>query len=125
MSFACINHRLNRKSHAGFYDFASTFCAKVQYAWFFMKLFSNTVTTVFSHDRKARLFCMLLNGGANVTKMRARFHLFNAYKKTFMRNANEPFCHDRWFADHKHFARITMIAIFDNGNINIENIAIF
>ena len=68
---------------------------------------------------------MFLNGMPDITKAGAWFNAFNAYVKALMADFRYPFSQDRGFAYLEHLAGIAVIAVFDDGDIDIDNIAIF
>jgi hypothetical protein len=55
----------------------------------------------------------------------ARFDFLNANIQAFLCNTANALCFDAGFANDKHLGGITMIIVFDNRNIDIDNIPFF
>ena len=62
---------------------------------------------------------------ANVTQSSSRLNLFNTAIKAFLSDINQALCMRLGFANHKHFAGIAVIAVFDDGDIDIYDVVAF
>jgi len=106
-------------------SYAGAGLAVVQHLRVFVKTFADAVAAVFTYHRKIVGFSMLLDNVADVAQMRAGFNLFDAEYHTFVCDLADAFGAHRWFADKKHLAGIAVVVIFDNGDINIDDVTFF
>src|SRR5579885_2517923 len=96
----------------------------MQYIGRFMKYFTDPVSTILPHDCEAVFLGMFLYGCSNIAQMRARSDLFYTEKHAFMGDFDQPLGQYRRFADEKHFTGVTMVTVFQYGDINIDNVAV-
>ena len=125
MSRPFINHRFNGEHHAFFQTQTCSRLAIMKYLRIFVINLANAVPAVFAHYRKPLRFHQLLNSMANIAKRCARPHLTNAGKQGCTRNIHQTLGFNRRLAGIIHTRGIAMPAIFDDGNIDIDDIAIF
>ena len=90
-----------------------------------MEFFAHTVTAEFLYDGVAIAFSVYLNGMTNITQSRARLHLFYAQHHAFVGDFCETLGMRADFTHHEHAAGIAVIAIFDDGDINVQHVAFF
>ena len=125
VAFADVDHGLDGENHAGFDEFAGATFAKMHHVWFFMEFRADAVTAKFSHDRIAMTFRMFLNRVADVAKMCAGFDLLDAEKQALARDFDQTFGVRADVADAEHFAGVAMITVLDDGNVDIDDVAVF
>ena len=68
---------------------------------------------------------MDLNGMTNVTQSSSRLNLFNTAIKAFLSDINQALCMRLGLANHEHFTGIAVIAVFDDGDIDIYDVIAF
>ena len=69
---------------------------------------------------------MLLNGVTYVPQVYTRFYLVDTYGQAFVTNIRDPLGDNgRIIANVEHLAGVTVEAIFNDGNVHVDNIPIF
>src|SRR5690606_41875406 len=96
----------------------------MQNIWLLMIDFAAAMTAIFAHNGIAFTLCDRLNRITNITQGRARLHSMNPGHHGFIGGIDQSLGFWRWRSDIVHPAGITEITVFNNGNINIDNIAI-
>ena len=81
------------------------------------------MSAVFADHRKTIAFSMFLDNVSDVTQICAGSDGLNPYVETFMGCESQPIRLNAWLADHKSFTGITMVAILDKRNINVNDIS--
>ena len=122
VSFARVDHGLDGECHAFAQHVAGAGLAIMQYLWILMKDPPDAMSTVLANNRKSIFFNMLLNGVADVPKPLAGCDLLDAEPHAFVRNLRQPLCLDARFVDEKHTAGITVKAVLDDGDVDIDRI---
>jgi len=122
---AGIDHGLDGEGHAGHEFFQGAGAAVMQHLGLFVEAFANTVAAKFTHDAKALAFGEFLNGKANVTQMHAGFDHHDALPHGFVGEGAQTLGGDGHLAHMEHAAGVTVPAIFDDGHIDIDNVALF
>ena len=125
VAFADIDHGFNRENHAGFDGSSFAALAEMHDMGFFVKVFADAVAAEFSDHRIAVAFGVLLDGMANVAEMRAGFDLLYAEKKTLPGDFHQSFGVRTDVADAEHLAGVTVVAILDDGDVDIDDVAVF
>ena len=120
-----IDHRLDGEGHAGLELFQGAWFAIVQNLRLFMKNLTDAMTAKLADHRKAVAFCKLLNGPPNVTQPSAGLDFDDAVPHGFVGQLAKPLGSNRGFADNEHATGVTMPAIFDHGDVNVDNVALF
>ena len=90
-----------------------------------MKLTTDTMATVFAHHRAMIRLGVFLDGMADIAQVDTRLDQVNANAQAFMADAGQAFGSDLWFADEKHFTGVTVKAVLDDGDIDIDAITLF
>ncbi len=119
-----INHRLDGKNHAWGEFFQSAWATVMQNLRLFVEHLANAMAAKFTDYAVAGLFCMLLDHETNIAQVCTRFDFRNAEPHAFERDFSQSLGKDGRFADKKHAAGIAMITIFDDGNIQIDSVAV-
>ena len=122
---AGIQHRLDGKGHAFFNTRTHAWFTVVQDLWLFMKNSANTVTTILAHDGVVVGFAMLLDDVANIAQRDTWFDDLYCLVQAFLRDTNQALGMIWSLADAKHLAGITVKAILDNGDIDIDDVTGF
>ena len=125
LAFAGIDHGLDGEGHARFNDDARARAAVVQHLWFLVEDFADAVATVFTHDGKVVGLGVLLDGVADVTEVDAGFDHLDAQFHAFVADAHQSLGENAGLADEEHFAGVAVVAVFDDGDVDIDDVAIF
>ena len=97
----------------------------MQYLRVFVKFASDAVPAVFAHDGKIMFLGVSLNRVTDVPEAHAGFDHADSLQHAFVRDLHQTLRLDRGFADKKHFAGISVVAIFDNGDVDVDDISLF
>ena len=89
-----------------------------------MEAKADAVTAVLPDHGEAVRLHVMLNRVADITQARAWADFLDSQPHALIRDTRESLGQDLAFADEKHAARIAVIAVFDDGNIDIYHIAI-
>ena len=84
--FACINHRLNRKNHAGLELESSPNASIVKHLRFLMKLCADTMTAEFFDYAAPFALGKALDSMTDIAQILAGFDFINATPHRFIRN---------------------------------------
>lgn len=125
MAFANVDHGLNGKDHARFQRQAGAGCAVMQYLGVFVKPPAYAVAAIFAYHRATVGFGMNLNGMADIAELDAGLDQLYTGDQALMSDFTDPFSLDAYLTDIEHFAGIAMKAIFDNGDVDIDDITVF
>ena len=93
--------------------------------WVIVKHFANAVATELTHDTETIRFGMTLNGGANIAQTSAGFNRFNAEIHALLGNFGQALGEHAGFTGEEHLTGITVIAIFDDSDVNVDCITTF
>ena len=88
-----------------------------------MKNTADTMPAVFSDNGVVICLCVLLNNMPNVSKSDTWLNDVNGFVHTFLSNAYQALGVAWGLAHAKHFASVAMKAIFDDGDVDIDDIA--
>src|SRR5690625_3753250 len=119
-----INHGLNSENHARLKFHASAWASIVQNLRVLVKGLANAVTAVLTHDRVIMTFGVLLNDMANITQMCPWADLLYAQPHAFISDLGQAASEDRRLANKVHPTRITIPAILDHSDVQIDDIAV-
>ena len=97
----------------------------MQYLWVFVKCPADTMATIFPNHTEIVRFGVLLNGVTDVAEAGPRPYQFNALKHTFAAYSAQALGQDRHLVNEEHAAGIAMVAVFDDGYIDVNNVAVF
>lgn len=97
----------------------------MDYLWFIVENTAKTMAAEIADNAIAMLFGMMLDRGANIAEMIARFCLLDTQHQAFIGDINQPLRLDRHITDQKHPAGVAMPAVKDNRNIDIDDITRF
>ncbi|CQR23290.1 Uncharacterised protein [Yersinia enterocolitica] len=90
-----------------------------------MEAFANTVTTILTHHREVLCFNKLLDSFTQRAQADTWFDHLDGQIEALLCHAAQAFAQNSWFADDEHFGGVAMKAIFNHGNVDIDDIAIF
>ena len=90
----------------------------------FMKRFAQTMPAKITHHAISVFFGMMLDGVSDVAESGAGADGANTAPQTFAGGLAQAARQQRRFANIKHAAGVAMPAVFFDGNVNVENIAI-
>jgi len=121
---ACVDHGLYGKNHASFQFKAGFWLAVVQYLRVFMKYAAYAMAAKFAHHAVTHAFNIALDGMADVAQIAALPDRAYAAPHCLVAGLTQAPGLNRWLTDIKHAAGITMVAIFDGGDVEIDYIAI-
>ena len=124
VAFTDVDHRLDREGHAFLQPLAGSRSAVVQHLWVFVKDLADAVTAIFPNYRASLLFSMLLDGVADVAEVDAWLDHLNAYAHALMAYSTDTFGLQRRLADQEHFAGVAVVAVFDDCDINVDDVAV-
>ena len=85
---------------------------------------ADAVATVFANHAISLGFGMRLDGVADIAQMRARAHLVDAEPHAFIRHLSQTLRQDRTFADDEHAAGIAEVVILDDGDVDVQGVAV-
>ena len=86
---------------------------------------SYAVPAVFSNNRKIIFFSMALNGVSDIAKASAGFYLSNTSDHGIIRAGDKTVCADSRLPNEKHSTGVAMKPVFNDGNIDVNDVAIF
>ena len=90
-----------------------------------MKDFADTVATIFPYYGKMVGFGVFLDAVADVTQVDAGFDHFHAQSHAFAADTAQTLGENGRLADEKHLTGITVVAVFDDGDVNVDDVTIF
>ena len=125
VALARIDHGLNGEGHAFFKFFARAGFAVVQHLGLFVEYLANAMPTKLAHHRKPMPLGKLLNRMANVTQPHAGFDFHNAVPHGVKGQGAQAFGSNRCVAHLKHAAGVAMPAVFNHGDVDVDNITLF
>ncbi|CAJ6303506.1 Uncharacterised protein [Burkholderia pseudomallei] len=124
VALAGVDHRLDREDHARLELDARARAPVVDDLRVLVEHRADAVTAVFAHDAVALRFRMLLDRVADVAEMRAGPHLVDAEPHAFVGGLHEALREDRALADDEHPARVAEIAVLDDGDVDVQRVAV-
>jgi len=90
-----------------------------------VKDFADAMAAVFAYYRKVVGFGVFLDAVADIAQVDAGFNHFHTQFHTLMADAAQALGENRRFADEEHFAGIAVVAVLDDGDVDIDDVAIF
>lgn len=123
-----IQHRFDREAHARADDLGAGFAAsepEVRHAGFLVKAAADAVALVVSHDFEFTLGRIFVNGSADVADLAVRLDGSDADPQRFERRLDQAFCIVGNFADQERFRLVTVPAVDDRRQVDVDNVAVF
>lgn len=121
---ADVDHRLDRKDHAGFQFGSGARATIMKHLRVFMKDRADAMAAVFTHDAIALCFSVLLDRVTDIAQMCAWSDLRDAKPHAFEGSLHELLNENRTCTNDEHPAGIAEITVFDHGNIDVERVAV-
>ena len=90
-----------------------------------MEFSANAVTAIFAHHRTIVVFGVFLYGVAYIAQAHAGLDQFDADFHAFVTDTADTAGDNAWGSHGVHFAGITVKAVFDYRNVDIDNVAFF
>ena len=90
-----------------------------------MEAATDTVAAVFTYHRKAFAFCVFLNCSTQGTQANTRFYHAQCQIQAFLRYAAQTLAKNGRFTDDKHFGRIAVVLVFNHGDVDVDDVAVF
>src|SRR5450830_41005 len=125
VSLALVDHRLDGEGHAGFQFHARTGAAVVQDLRLFVEHLADAVAAELANHREAVLFSVLLDHFTDIAQAAAGFDDFNGLVHAFLGHLGQALGPDRHSADVEHAAGITVVAVFDDRDVDVQGVAVF
>ena len=125
MALAGVHHRFDGKDHPRLEFGRRRADGHVADMRFAVKNTTDAVATVFVHDRKAHGFDEVVTCYADVIEALARAHLFDARPHTAPGCIHKAFAGNRGLADDEHTRVVTEEAVLFNGDVNVDDVAVF
>ena len=122
---AGVDHGLDGEGHAFDQLLQRARAAVVQHLGLFVEDAANAVATELAHHAEAVAFGKLLDRVANVAKVDAGLDHHDALPHGFVGDVGQAFGSNRDFTDHEHAAGIAVPAVFDDGHVDVDDIAFF
>ena len=124
MTFAGIHHGFNGKRHSFLKHHASTCSAVVKYLGLFMENSPYSVAAILSDHRIIGRLSILLYDLPNIAKACPGFHQREPFVEALLCNVDKPFSVRRNFPDGDHNTSVPVPTVFDDGDVDINNVAI-
>src|SRR5208282_1955398 len=122
---AGVDHRFHRERHARFHDEPGAGLSVVQYLWLFVKSAADAMTAEFPHYAESMLLGAALYRMSNIAKSGAGTHLADAVPHAVIGDFTQTLCLHRRRPDVEHAAGVAVPTIFDDRDINIDDVAGF
>ena len=122
---AGVDHGFDGKDHASFQFHASAGFAVVQHLRVLVEFLAHAVPTIFAYNGKTLFFSVLLNGMAHITQGGAGFDLINTQPHAFISGFSQAAGQDAGLTHVVHTAGVTKPAVLNDGDVHIQNVAIF
>ncbi len=123
--FAGVDHWLDRKGHALPQCLPGARLPVVQYLRFFVEGVADTMATEITHYGVVIFFCVSLYNVAYVAEGRAWAHHLDGLVQALLGDAHQALGMCRGFAGKEHFAGVAVPAILDDGDVDINDVALF
>ena len=120
---ASIDHRFDGENHAWLQFRQRAGLTIMQNLRFFVKFFADAMTAEFAHDGKPVFRGVALDREADVAQMRSWPYLQNSQPHAFESDIGQALGGDGRLAGVKHPAGVTVIAVFDDGDVDIDDIS--
>ena len=97
----------------------------MEHLWVFMELGANAVTAKLAHDGEPLLFSKHLNGVAHIAQTGTGFDLHDAVPHGVVGHRAQALGGNRRFTDQVHAAGVAVPAVFDHGDVDVDNVSFF
>src|SRR5262245_32904996 len=121
---AGVDHRFDGYCHSGPELLASARLAVVQHLRVLVEHAADAVAAVLAHDGEALLFHEALDRVADVAQVPTRPDRTDAAPHRIEANLREPGGLYRRRSDHVHAARVAVVTVLDDRDIDIDDVAI-
>ena len=121
---AGVDHRFDGEGHTRHQFHAGAGTAVMQHLWVFMKGAADAVPAVFAHHRATVRLGMSLDGVTDIAQAYAGAYQCDALEHAFATEIDQTFCLNRRFAYEKHFTGVAVKAVFDDRDIDIDDVAL-
>src|SRR5258706_5369537 len=118
-----IDHRLDGEGHAGLVNKPGTRTSIMQDLRLLVESASDTMTAEFAHHAVSILFRAALDGMADIAEPCAGMDRGDPAPHAFIGDIAQAACLYGRLAHEKHAAGVAVIAILDDGNVKIDDIA--
>ena len=125
VTLASVDHRLDGENHAFLQLDPCAGLAVMQDLRVFMKFLADAVAAKFPHDGITARFRVFLDGMTDVAQRSARFDLLDASPHTLVGDVAKALGLRGGGADAEHAAGITVIAILDGRDVEVDDVTIF
>ena len=122
---ALVEHRFDGKHHAFAQFQPGTGPAEVQHLGFFMHLSADAVAAVFTHHTVAIGLRVALDRMADISQACAGLDLADTGPHRFEGLLDQAASLGRDGADHVHLAGVGDVAAFFQGNVDVDDVAVF
>lgn len=123
--FSEIDHWFDREYHPWKHFWSTISLCLVINVWFFVELYSDAMSCIFSHDWAPFIFHIFCDLISDISEEIPRPYLSNSDFPCFFRYIDDLLCFLIYSSDSVHTTRITKISIYDRRHIDIENISYF
>ncbi|AEW72217.1 hypothetical protein EcWSU1_00777 [Enterobacter ludwigii] len=120
-----IDHRLDGEGHAFLQYHAAVIRIIVQNLWLFVEDTANAVAAVFTHNGETFRFNEFLDSGPNGAQANAGFNHFQRQVEAFLRHFAQTLAQNRRLAHDEHLRGVTMVVIFNDRHVDVDDVAIF
>src|SRR5687768_10080792 len=120
---AGVDHGLDREGHARLERHAGAGAAVVQDLRLLVELAADAVAAELAHHGVAVLLGVGLDGRAEVAQAHARADLADALPHALVGHLDQPAGLDAGLADVVHAARVAVVAVLDDGDVDVEDVA--
>src|SRR5688572_800425 len=124
VALAGVHHRLDGDGHARHELDAGAGPAVMQHLRVLVEPAADTVPAVLAHHGKALLLDVALDRVADVAELAARAYRPYASPHRVEAHLREPFALYRRRADREHAARVPVITVLDDGDVDIDDVPI-
>jgi hypothetical protein len=124
LALAGVDHRLDGEDHAGHQFLQGAGAAVVQYLRLLVEHLADAVAAELAHYAVAGFFGVLLDRVADVAQVCARLDLLDAQPHALVGDVGQALGHDRRFADEEHAAVVAVVAVLDDGDVEVDHVAV-
>ena len=124
MTFSCIDHGLDSKGHAFGKNLPQAWRAIVEDLGLFVKNLPNAMAAILSNDGIIIFFRVTLNHVTDVSQGRSGSNNLKCLVKSFLRDTHQSLCMGCHIAHADHNAGVTMPAVLDHSNVDVDDVTI-
>jgi len=119
-----VHHGFDGEGHSREHLGARSAPAIMEYLGFFVEAAADAVTAVLPYHGVAVGFHVALDGFTNIAKMGAGAYHVDTLPHGLVGNVTQSFSKHRRLPDTEHLAGIAMIAVFDDGDVDIDDVSL-